>query len=85
MIRRLPSKSLYRLVNRTQLDVVERLEAQFPAVPWIDIYEKVSDSRVIAAKELPDLAAYAAALERHASSLIRGLPAVGGGRRLPNG
>jgi hypothetical protein len=70
MIQRLPAKSLYRLVNRAQLDVVDRLEAQFPAVPWNVIYEMVSHSRVVAAKQLPDIAAYADTLERQASQLI---------------
>jgi hypothetical protein len=70
MIQRLPAKSLYRLVNRTQLDVVERLHTQFPETPWHVIYEKVNEARVTAAKLLPDLTAYADTLEQHARALL---------------
>jgi hypothetical protein len=70
MIQRATAKSLYRMINRTQLDVVERLQTQFPEEPWHIIYEKVDQARVTAAKDLPDLAAYAEALEQHARASV---------------
>lgn len=70
MIQRPPAKSLYRLVSRAQLDAVERLETQFPDVPWHVIYEKVTHARIPAAKQLPDLAGYADILEQHARAAL---------------
>ncbi len=88
MIRRVPMQSLYRLVHQRQLDVIQRLADQFPDLPWQIIYERVSEARVPAAKRLPDLTAYADALEEHArafataaaSAHSSATPAAGDGR-----
>jgi hypothetical protein len=68
--RPLPAKALYQSVNRIQLDVVERLEAQFPDAPWHVIYEKVSEAHAPAAKHLPDLTTHTDVLEQHARALV---------------
>jgi hypothetical protein len=45
---------------------VDTLAAEFPAAPLVEIYDKVGDARATSAKYLPNVAAYGAALERHA-------------------
>jgi choline dehydrogenase-like flavoprotein len=53
-----------------QQAVSEPLQSQIPDVPWHAIYEKVNGVRVTVAKQLPDPAAYAEALEQNARALI---------------
>jgi hypothetical protein len=70
MSRRLPMQSRYRLMHQCQRGVAKRLADQFPDLPWQIIYERVSEARVPAARRLPDLTAYADALEEHARALV---------------
>lgn len=57
-------------INRLQLDVVERLEADFPEAPALLIYEKVREARGPAAKHLADPSSYRDLLEQQARALI---------------
>jgi hypothetical protein len=59
-------KSLSRLVvvNRALLDVVDRLQAEFPEVPLLVVYGGVTDARALATRHLPNVAAFSDAVER---------------------
>jgi hypothetical protein len=56
--------------NRTQVMLMDRLEAEFPALSWLVIYKAVASARVDAARALPDMLAYSLALEQHARDAL---------------
>jgi hypothetical protein len=60
--------SLYRLlaVNRALLDVVDRLQSEFPEVPLLVVHERVADARAVATRHLPNVAAFCDMVEQQA-------------------
>jgi hypothetical protein len=56
--------------NRTQVMLMDRLEAEFPALSWLVIYKAVASARIEAARALPDMLAYSLALEQHARQAL---------------
>jgi hypothetical protein len=52
------------------LAVVDSLAAQFPDVPLSEVYVKVGDARVAAARRLPNVLAYRDVLEHEARSQL---------------
>jgi hypothetical protein len=66
------SPSVSRLdVSRVLLATVDRLAREFPDVAPHVVYEKVGAAREVAERRLPDLDAYAHALEREARALLQ--------------
>jgi hypothetical protein len=57
-------------INRAQVLLMDRLEAQFPDVSWLVIYKAVAAARVEAARALPDMLAYSLALDQHARDAL---------------
>lgn len=60
------TEAVYPLMQTSHalLEVVDRLAAEFPHVPHVTVYETVGSVRPIAARKLPDVAAYRDTLER---------------------
>jgi hypothetical protein len=63
---------LHRLVvvNRALLDVVDRLQTEFPEVPLLVVYERVADARAVATRQLPNVAAFSDAVEQQARARL---------------
>jgi hypothetical protein len=59
-------------VSTALLSAADTLAAEFPHIPHSVIYEKVGDARAIAARRLPNVAAYREALEREARLTLAG-------------
>jgi hypothetical protein len=79
MVRSLP-RSRPSPTNRAQVMLMDRLEAEFPALSWLVIYKAVARARIEAARSLPDMLAYCLALDqhtRHALTLATDLQPVG--------
>jgi hypothetical protein len=61
------ASSVSRLqVSRALLAVVDQLASEFPELPLAEVYVKVGEARVIAARRLPNVLAYRDVLEREA-------------------
>jgi hypothetical protein len=56
--------------SRALLSVVDLLAREFPDIALPTIYEKVGEARGIAARHLPDVAAYRLAIEREARARL---------------
>jgi hypothetical protein len=64
--------SLVRLqTSRALLAAVDQLALEFPEVPLAEIYVRVGEARVAAARRLPNVSAYRDALERVARAQLR--------------
>ena len=59
-------------VSTALLNAADTIAAEFPHVPHAVIYEKVGDARAIAARRLPNVAAYREVLEREARLALAG-------------
>jgi hypothetical protein len=57
-------------VSRALLAAVDQLATEFPAIALPVIYERVGDARVIAARRLPNVAAYRDVLECEARARL---------------
>jgi hypothetical protein len=65
MLRSLPhSRSSH--TNRTQVMLMDQLEAEFPSLSWLVIYKAVASARKEATEVLPDMLAYSRTLEQYA-------------------
>jgi hypothetical protein len=69
MLRSLPHSRPLR-TNRTQVMLMDRLEAEFPSLSWLVIYKAVASARIDAARALPDMLAYSLALEQLARQAL---------------
>jgi hypothetical protein len=54
------------------LSAADTIAAEFPHLPHSVVYEKVGDARAIAARQLPNVAAYRQVLEREARIALAG-------------
>jgi hypothetical protein len=59
-------------VSTALLSAADAIAAEFPHVPHSVVYEKVGDARAIAARRLPNVAAYRQVLEREARLALTG-------------
>jgi hypothetical protein len=67
------ASSVSRLhVSRALLAVVDKLASEFPDRPLAEVYVKVGEARVIAARRLPNVLAYRDVLEREARIRLAG-------------
>jgi hypothetical protein len=59
-------------VSTALLSAADTIAAEFPHIPHSVVYEKVGDARAIAARRLPNVAAYRDTLEREARLALAG-------------
>jgi hypothetical protein len=58
-----PDRFARAAVSSALLNAADTLAVEFPHIPHAVIYEKVGEARAIAARTLPNVQAYRAALE----------------------
>jgi hypothetical protein len=59
-------------VSTALLSAADTIAAEFPHIPHSVVYEKVGEARAIAARQLPNVAAYRQVLEREARIALTG-------------